>query len=186
VEAIPPTCLFEFIFGSYRQTSSIRIEFILYFDFSFGSVSTTTTTTTATTVTTMSVNHAPQSLPSFAQAFSSSSLSSIPNSNNALPPIQPRTHHTISPSRQPSIEQLRNSRKRSREDVVIRCESTDDSGYVNSLFSYPFSIKIIAASHLESLESRRKMTLMIVSSILLPLLKSLLLLSSHRHKRNDE
>ncbi|KAG1822956.1 uncharacterized protein BJ212DRAFT_1296878 [Suillus subaureus] len=76
----------------------------------------------------MSVNHAPQSLPSFAQAFSSSSLSSIPNSNNALPPIQPRTHHTISPSRQPSVEQLRNSRKRSREDVAIRRESTDDSG----------------------------------------------------------
>lgn len=76
----------------------------------------------------MSVNHAPQSLPSFAQAFSSSSLSSIPNSNNALPPIQPRTHHTISPSRQPSIEQLRNSRKRSREDVAIRRDSTDDSG----------------------------------------------------------
>ncbi|KAG1774833.1 hypothetical protein EV702DRAFT_956483, partial [Suillus placidus] len=76
----------------------------------------------------MSVNHAPHSLPSFAQAFSSSSLSSIPNSNNALPPIQPRTHHTISPSRQPSIEQLRNSRKRSREDVANRHDSTDDSG----------------------------------------------------------
>ncbi|KAG1792891.1 uncharacterized protein HD556DRAFT_1443972 [Suillus plorans] len=76
----------------------------------------------------MSVNHAPQSLPSFAQAFSTSSLSSIPNSNNALPPIQPRTHHTISPSRQPSVEQLRNSRKRSREDVAIRRDSTDDSG----------------------------------------------------------
>ncbi|KAG2362115.1 hypothetical protein BDR07DRAFT_1485118 [Suillus spraguei] len=76
----------------------------------------------------MSVNHAPQSLPSFAQAFSNSSLSSIPNSNNALPPIQPRTHHTISPSRQPSVEQLRNSRKRSREDVAVRRESTDDSG----------------------------------------------------------
>ncbi|KAG2155859.1 uncharacterized protein EDB93DRAFT_1080040 [Suillus bovinus] len=76
----------------------------------------------------MSVNHAPQSLPSFAQAFSNSSLSSIPNSNNALPPIQPRTHHTLSPSRQPSIEQLRNSRKRSREDVAIPRDSTDDSG----------------------------------------------------------
>ncbi|KAG1748661.1 hypothetical protein EDB19DRAFT_1847414 [Suillus lakei] len=78
----------------------------------------------------MSVNHAPQSLPSFAQAFSSSSLSSIPSSNNALPPIQPRTNQTISPlsSRQPSVEQLRNSRKRSREEVAPRPDSTGDSG----------------------------------------------------------
>lgn len=171
----------QFIFGS-------SLQFQL--NSSFGSVSTTTTTTTTTTTpttitTTMSVNHAPQSLPSFAQAFSTSSLSSIPNSNNALPPIQPRTHHTISPSRQPSVEQLRNSRKRSREDVAIRRDSTDDSGYVLVLFSIPFSIKILAVSHPESLESRRKMTLMIVSSILLPLLKSLLLLSFHRHQRND-
>ncbi|KAG1745818.1 uncharacterized protein EDB91DRAFT_1199333 [Suillus paluster] len=85
----------------------------------------------------MSLNHPPviqQSLPSFAQAFSNSSLSSITPSNNALPPIQPSLHQTISPplsSRQPSLEQLRNSRKRSREEVQLttRCESTSDSGH---------------------------------------------------------
>lgn len=78
----------------------------------------------------MSLNHPPQSLPSFAQAFSTSSLSSIPSSNNALPPIQ-RTNQTISPplsSRQPSVDQLRNSRKRSREEVIARADSNSDSG----------------------------------------------------------
>ncbi|KAG0704304.1 hypothetical protein DFH29DRAFT_390055 [Suillus ampliporus] len=83
----------------------------------------------------MSVNHAPpQSLPSFAQAFSSSSLSSIPSSNNALPPIKPRTNKTISPplsSRHTSVDQPQNSRKRSREEVQITAPSgsPSDSGH---------------------------------------------------------
>ncbi|KAH7921898.1 hypothetical protein BV22DRAFT_1114153 [Leucogyrophana mollusca] len=89
----------------------------------------------------MSVNaHLPQSLPSFAQAFSTSSLSSIPSHNNALPPIQQhsyeRTRHTHSPSsqshsRQPSVEHTRSTRKRSREDppaTSVRGDSASDSG----------------------------------------------------------
>lgn len=114
-----PTCISFLVHIQTLESIHTLFRFLIRFRFDHHD-------TTATT--TMSVNHAPQSLPSFAQAFSSSSLSSIPNSNNALPPIQPRTHHTISPSRQPSIEQLRNSRKRSREDVAIRRGSTDDSG----------------------------------------------------------
>ncbi|KIJ64471.1 hypothetical protein HYDPIDRAFT_89929 [Hydnomerulius pinastri MD-312] len=88
----------------------------------------------------MSVNHAahmPQSLPSFAQAFSTSSLSNISSNNNALPPIQSqsyeRTRHTHSPpsqdpSRHTSVEQTRNSRKRSREDAphLARGDSASD------------------------------------------------------------
>ncbi|KAF9220979.1 hypothetical protein BS17DRAFT_810376 [Gyrodon lividus] len=77
----------------------------------------------------MSVNHAahmPQSLPSFAQAFSSSSLSNITSTSNALPPIQSHsyerarpTHSPPSrhPSRNTSVDQTQNSKKRSREDV---------------------------------------------------------------------
>ncbi|KAG6336753.1 hypothetical protein ID866_2322 [Astraeus odoratus] len=88
----------------------------------------------------MSVNHAahmPQSLPSFAQAFSNSSLSSITSNSNALPPIQSqsyeRTRHTTdSPpsqndSRHPSVEQVRTSRKRSREEGSLSGRAEVDS-----------------------------------------------------------
>ncbi|KAH7913418.1 hypothetical protein BJ138DRAFT_994100, partial [Hygrophoropsis aurantiaca] len=86
------------------------------------------------------VNAHVQQLPSFAQAFSNSSLSSISSHNNALPPIQhnsyERTRHTNSPtsqthSRQPSVETSRNTRKRSREDAPatsVRDDSVSDSG----------------------------------------------------------
>ncbi|KAF9242572.1 hypothetical protein BU15DRAFT_34856, partial [Melanogaster broomeanus] len=77
----------------------------------------------------MSINHAahmPQSLPSFAQAFSSSSLSNTTPTSNALPPIQSLSYErarpthsppTYDPSRQTTVDQLHNSRKRSREDA---------------------------------------------------------------------
>ncbi|OJA08795.1 hypothetical protein AZE42_01283 [Rhizopogon vesiculosus] len=67
----------------------------------------------------MSVNHAlplPQSLPSFAQAFSSSSLSEIPPSNNALPPIHSHSYERTRQTISPPIDQLATSRKRSREE----------------------------------------------------------------------
>ncbi|KAI6030649.1 hypothetical protein F5J12DRAFT_954221 [Pisolithus orientalis] len=71
----------------------------------------------------MSVNHAahmPQSLPPFAEAFSSSSLSS----SNALPPIQSQsyertrqaTHSPANDSCNPTVELIRTARKRSREE----------------------------------------------------------------------
>ncbi|PFH53931.1 hypothetical protein AMATHDRAFT_44972 [Amanita thiersii Skay4041] len=53
--------------------------------------------------------HVPQSLPSFAQAFSTQSLSSLPSTNNALPPI----HTRLSPvNRSQSDSPLPNSRSR--------------------------------------------------------------------------
>ncbi|KAL4073153.1 hypothetical protein V8B97DRAFT_191054 [Scleroderma yunnanense] len=88
----------------------------------------------------MSVNHAahmPQSLPSFAQAFSNSSLNSITSNSNALPPIQSqsyeRTRQTTDPlpsqnnSRHASVEHIRIGRKRSREDGPLHSRSKADS-----------------------------------------------------------
>ncbi|KAI0923242.1 hypothetical protein AcV5_007437 [Taiwanofungus camphoratus] len=62
----------------------------------------------------------PQSLPSFAQAFSSPSLNRISTSNNALPPIQRhasprdlvRRSSSGHPSPQPSVASLQSSKKR--------------------------------------------------------------------------
>jgi hypothetical protein len=72
----------------------------------------------------MATHHIPQSLPSFAQAFSPSSLSNI-HSSNSLPPIQARAsferfHRNDTPSsRQPSIDHSishSNGHKRSRDE----------------------------------------------------------------------
>lgn len=78
----------------------------------------------------MATHHTPQSLPSFAQAFSPSSLNNITSSSNSLPPIQPRPsferfRHKDTPSsrdqsRHPSVERTpsqSNGQKRSREDT---------------------------------------------------------------------
>ncbi|EGN92125.1 hypothetical protein SERLA73DRAFT_79841 [Serpula lacrymans var. lacrymans S7.3] len=81
--------------------------------------------------------HIPQSLPSFAQAFSNSNLSSFSSTSNALPPIHPRNTHSPSDpiaSRQPSVENPSRTRKRSREDGdpdrqsprVVRIKQEDD------------------------------------------------------------
>ena len=87
----------------------------------------------------MTTHHSPQSLPSFAQAFSTSSLSNIHAGNNSLPPIQARSsyerfHRKDTPSvgsrdhsQQPSIEQnpsRPNGRKRVRDDESL--ESRDE------------------------------------------------------------
>ncbi|KIK95311.1 hypothetical protein PAXRUDRAFT_827149 [Paxillus rubicundulus Ve08.2h10] len=89
----------------------------------------------------MSVNHAaqmPQSLPSFAQAFSNSSLSNITSTSNALPPIQSHSYERARPTHSPpsrhlsrkgSVEQVHNSRKRSREDAP---QSTRGLGVLDS------------------------------------------------------
>ncbi|KAF8840760.1 hypothetical protein BDN67DRAFT_601124 [Paxillus ammoniavirescens] len=89
----------------------------------------------------MSVNHAaqmPQSLPSFAQAFSNSSLSNITSTSNALPPIQSQSYERARPTHSPpsrhlsrkgSVEQVHNSRKRSREDAS---QSTRGLGALDS------------------------------------------------------
>lgn len=73
----------------------------------------------------MATHHSPQSLPSFAQAFSPSSLNNI-HSSNSLPPIQARPsferfHRNDSPSsRHPSVEHNNashsNGLKRSRDE----------------------------------------------------------------------
>lgn len=69
----------------------------------------------------MSVNHAsiathvPQSLPSFAQAFSTSSLGSISSGNNSLPPIQLRLNNMDLHTRTGSDD---TTRKRHRADVL--------------------------------------------------------------------
>lgn len=99
----------------------------------------------------MSVNHgsiathAPQSLPSFAQAFSTSTLGSISAGNNSLPPIQPRlssmdNRRVNSPSAQyssrPSSAENSGSnlvgKKRPRADLTSRTrdDETSDSEYV--------------------------------------------------------
>lgn len=88
----------------------------------------------------MSVNHAahmPQSLPSFAQAFSNSSLNSITSNSNALPPIQSQSYErtrqtTNSPPRQDgsrhvSVDRIRIGRKRSREDSSLHPRTEVDS-----------------------------------------------------------
>ncbi|GLB38441.1 hypothetical protein LshimejAT787_0503060 [Lyophyllum shimeji] len=88
----------------------------------------------------MSVNHSslhvPQSLPSFAQAFSTQTLGSISSGNNSLPPIQtrlppmePRRVNTPS-SRPPSEGSTTNktaSRKRSRNDVTSNTRDDEAS-----------------------------------------------------------
>ncbi|KAI6123440.1 hypothetical protein EDD16DRAFT_1827987 [Pisolithus croceorrhizus] len=82
----------------------------------------------------MSVHHAahmPQSLPPFAEAFSSSSLSS----SNALPPIQSQsyertrqaTHSPTSESCNPPVEHPRTARKRSREDGSLSARTEVNS-----------------------------------------------------------
>ncbi|KAF8073801.1 hypothetical protein FPV67DRAFT_1560143 [Lyophyllum atratum] len=92
----------------------------------------------------MSVNHAslpthvPQSLPSFAQAFSTQSLGSISSGNNSLPPIQtrlpPMEHRRVNTpsSRPPTEDSTANKtapRKRSRTDVT---SNTRDDEHSNS------------------------------------------------------
>ncbi|RDB17874.1 hypothetical protein Hypma_000869 [Hypsizygus marmoreus] len=92
----------------------------------------------------MSVNHGsiathvPQSLPSFAQAFSTQSLGSISSGNNSLPPIQtrfpPMEHRRVnSPSTRPGSEDSNGakttSRKRTRNDIT---SNTRDEEHSNS------------------------------------------------------
>lgn len=99
----------------------------------------------------MSVHHAahmPQSLPPFAEAFSSSSLSS----SNALPPIQSQsyertrqaTHSPTNDSCNPAVEHPRTARKRSREDgsLSTRTEAISDSHDVDDSRQSPRSFRI--------------------------------------------
>lgn len=99
----------------------------------------------------MSVHHAahiPQSLPPFAEAFSSSSLSS----SNALPPIQSQSYErtrqaTRSPTNDscnPIVEHLRTTRKRSREDgsLSARTEAVSDSHDVDDSRQSPRGFRI--------------------------------------------
>ncbi|KAF5382639.1 hypothetical protein D9615_002944 [Tricholomella constricta] len=96
--------------------------------------STTTSNPSILPPSTMSVNHSsiPQSLPSFAQAFSTQSLGSISSGNNSLPPIQtrfpPMEHRRVTtPSRPPSEDNPNKipSRKRSRNDVTSAARDDD-------------------------------------------------------------
>lgn len=95
----------------------------------------------------MSVNHASmttQSLPSFAQAFSTQSLSSMNGGNNALPPIHHRTQPMDSASEPPPRSLSRPAsdddlvptagRKRPHNDIVSasRDDAPSDLEYVFS------------------------------------------------------
>jgi hypothetical protein len=110
----------------------------------------------------MSVNHAsmtthpPQSLPSFAQAFSNQSLSNISSANSALPPIQghisnmdrdkarlqqrsPPTRPLSRPASEESIARTA-GRKRPHNDIVSasREDERSDSEYVFNFDLPPF------------------------------------------------
>ncbi|KAF8635908.1 hypothetical protein AX15_000086 [Amanita polypyramis BW_CC] len=69
-----------------------------------------------------SLAHVPQSLPSFAQAFSSHSLSSLSPPSNALPPIQSQMSSVDHDSARPAI-----GRKRSHDNVASSPPPSHDS-----------------------------------------------------------
>ena len=116
----------------------------------------------------MSVNHGsmathgPQVLPSFAQAFSTHSLSNIPG-NNSLPPIQSRrppmdhrgVHRSPSPRSRSRPDSEENSdsrtagRKRTHNDITSATRDEEPSGseYVNLPTSFLLPIILFISTH---------------------------------------